>query len=60
MDPLIVHRFISGSAKAIDRFSIEEPWPPLVVNDRQDEIMMVHICFKVLPVRETVLDQLAP
>lgn len=55
-NPLIGHRFVLSSTKTIDRFSIEEPWPPSIVDDRQDEIMMVHVCFKVLPVREAVFD----
>jgi hypothetical protein len=55
MDPLIVHCFVLGFTKTIHRFSIEEPWPPLLINDRQDEIMMVYVCFKILPVCDTVL-----
>lgn len=60
MDSLVADRFILGSTKTSDRLSIEHPWPPLLIDDRQDEIMMVDVCFNVLPVRETVFNQLAP
>lgn len=58
MDSLIAHCFVLSSVKTIDRLSIEQPWPPLFIDDRQDEIMMIHVVFQILLVRETIFDQL--
>lgn len=58
MNPLIAHCFILSSVKTIDRLSIQQPWPPLFIDDRQDEIMMIHVVFQILLVRETIFDQL--
>ncbi len=60
VDPRIIHRFVLSSIQTIDWLSIEEPRPPLLIDDRQGEIMAAHVFFHVLPVRETVLDQLPP